>query len=556
MWEYDIVSALVDTAQEGEEEQADIRAAPVHLEGQVINLACDEIGGAVNANILLPMLCHQLEAKYEMDISQKRAAVQQAVIEKQAAAASKAAEELLAMEEPAQQGLKKASRSPAEPKAAAVTQSSKEVDSAKAEAKKAKKQRQKAKKQSAQAASVEQQQPTQASAAQLQPLPQAVALQQQQQPSSDGAKPKQQQQQQQQSSDGAKPEQQPSQPLHAGNEPGTDSAAEPSPGWLSSLHGCPDDQPGHVNAGVELSIQTNGTEDVTVHVDAHTDTDPVSSGIAAKVAAAAPAWEADDVEVHGAEQAPTGNPAGLKAHGAQTAQSVLGASPNASEPPPGVSQPKHTHTKQQGQQAPVPPIHAMPGLVPHSDKLLPAGGFGSSKASGARSARSGQIQSDWGAAHPSKAASHPEAAHISSQPQTEISQQSGNPHATETLAVDLQHGHIRAVFQLLDSSSPPARAGLDAAGKAMDDRAAAEAAPVLTPYAAPTEHCAILFQCPLTKALMQTPVIAADGYTYEKQAIVSWLHSHDTSPVTGSPLAHMHLMNNAVISSLIQQQGM
>lgn len=79
MWEYDIVSALVDTAQEGEEEQADIRAAPVHLEGQVINLACDEIGGAVNANILLPMLCHQLEAKYEMDISQKRAAVQQAV---------------------------------------------------------------------------------------------------------------------------------------------------------------------------------------------------------------------------------------------------------------------------------------------------------------------------------------------------------------------------------------------------------------------------------------------------------------------------------------------
>lgn len=55
---------------------------------------------------------------------------------------------------------------------------------------------------------------------------------------------------------------------------------------------------------------------------------------------------------------------------------------------------------------------------------------------------------------------------------------------------------------------------------------------------------------------MQTPVIAADGYTYEKQAIVSWLHSHDTSPVTGSPLAHMHLMNNAVISSLIQQQGM
>lgn len=73
------MTALADTAKEDEEEQADIRAALVHLEGQVIDLACDDIGGAVNSNVLLPMLCHQLEAKYEMDISQKRAAVQQAV---------------------------------------------------------------------------------------------------------------------------------------------------------------------------------------------------------------------------------------------------------------------------------------------------------------------------------------------------------------------------------------------------------------------------------------------------------------------------------------------
>lgn len=60
----------------------------------------------------------------------------------------------------------------------------------------------------------------------------------------------------------------------------------------------------------------------------------------------------------------------------------------------------------------------------------------------------------------------------------------------------------------------------------------------------------------VAQALMTWPVIAADGYTYEKQAIVSWLESHHTSPVTGSPLAHMHLMENAVISSLIQQQAM
>lgn len=80
-WEAEIASALVDTATEGEQEQAEIRAALVHLEGQVINLACDDIVGAANSNVILPLLCDRLEAKYEMDICQKRAAIQQAVIE-------------------------------------------------------------------------------------------------------------------------------------------------------------------------------------------------------------------------------------------------------------------------------------------------------------------------------------------------------------------------------------------------------------------------------------------------------------------------------------------
>lgn len=58
----------------------------------------------------------------------------------------------------------------------------------------------------------------------------------------------------------------------------------------------------------------------------------------------------------------------------------------------------------------------------------------------------------------------------------------------------------------------------------------------------------------VAQALMACPVIAADGYTYEKKAIIAWLHSHDTSPVTGSPLPDLHLVDNAVIQSLIQQQ--
>lgn len=53
---------------------------------------------------------------------------------------------------------------------------------------------------------------------------------------------------------------------------------------------------------------------------------------------------------------------------------------------------------------------------------------------------------------------------------------------------------------------------------------------------------------------MTDPVIAADGHTYEKGAIHAWLQHHDTSPVTGERLAHMHLVDNSVIRSLIQQQ--
>ena len=56
------------------------------------------------------------------------------------------------------------------------------------------------------------------------------------------------------------------------------------------------------------------------------------------------------------------------------------------------------------------------------------------------------------------------------------------------------------------------------------------------------------------QALMREPVIAADGQTYEKQAMSAWLQQHKNSPVTGEALAHNHLVPNTVIKSLIQQQ--
>lgn len=52
--------------------------------------------------------------------------------------------------------------------------------------------------------------------------------------------------------------------------------------------------------------------------------------------------------------------------------------------------------------------------------------------------------------------------------------------------------------------------------------------------------------------LMENPVMAADGHTYEEAAIQQWLRENETSPVTNAPLVHKHLTPNYNLRSLIQ----
>ncbi len=54
------------------------------------------------------------------------------------------------------------------------------------------------------------------------------------------------------------------------------------------------------------------------------------------------------------------------------------------------------------------------------------------------------------------------------------------------------------------------------------------------------------------QALMVEPVIAADGHTYERVAIESWLQHKTTSPVTGEFLAHTRIVPNVLIRSAIE----
>ena len=51
---------------------------------------------------------------------------------------------------------------------------------------------------------------------------------------------------------------------------------------------------------------------------------------------------------------------------------------------------------------------------------------------------------------------------------------------------------------------------------------------------------------------MTDPVLAADGFTYERGSIEGWLaRGHHTSPMTGSPLRHTALVPNLAVRSAV-----
>ena len=58
------------------------------------------------------------------------------------------------------------------------------------------------------------------------------------------------------------------------------------------------------------------------------------------------------------------------------------------------------------------------------------------------------------------------------------------------------------------------------------------------------------FTCPITCALLGDPVLAADGHSYERAALMTWFESRHSSPMTGAPMnttvrasCMLHVMN-------------
>ena len=46
-------------------------------------------------------------------------------------------------------------------------------------------------------------------------------------------------------------------------------------------------------------------------------------------------------------------------------------------------------------------------------------------------------------------------------------------------------------------------------------------------------------------------VIAADGFSYEREAITNWLQDSSVSPTTGQPLQHKRLVSNVLLRNAI-----
>ncbi|XP_050205442.1 putative U-box domain-containing protein 50 [Mercurialis annua] len=63
-----------------------------------------------------------------------------------------------------------------------------------------------------------------------------------------------------------------------------------------------------------------------------------------------------------------------------------------------------------------------------------------------------------------------------------------------------------------------------------------------------------IFLCPIFQDVMKNPHIAADGFSYELEAIEEWLKmGRDTSPMTNLRLNHTFLIPNHTLRSLIQE---
>jgi serine/threonine protein kinase len=86
-----------------------------------------------------------------------------------------------------------------------------------------------------------------------------------------------------------------------------------------------------------------------------------------------------------------------------------------------------------------------------------------------------------------------------------------------------------------------------------DSTSPAPSAPARTRSPSPTEGYPIPaeYQCPITHVLFTDPVVASDGHTYERSAIVRWLKTQKVSPVTRGAISIDTLNPNRIVKKMV-----
>jgi hypothetical protein len=114
--------------------------------------------------------------------------------------------------------------------------------------------------------------------------------------------------------------------------------------------------------------------------------------------------------------------------------------------------------------------------------------------------------------------------------------------AAAAFSDDTSVEHQRLVLEhvLRQNTSLAARlaAARQHAAAAAGDGGAAAAEP-------PADHL-----CPITNEVMEDPVVAADGHSYEREAIETWFRGHNTSPMTNQVIP-LTLLPNVTLRKLI-----
>lgn len=68
--------------------------------------------------------------------------------------------------------------------------------------------------------------------------------------------------------------------------------------------------------------------------------------------------------------------------------------------------------------------------------------------------------------------------------------------------------------------------------------------------AAATSQIPTSLVCPITTLPFEDPVVACDGHTYERNAIITWLASNNKSPMTGKRMQSLALYSNMALRAV------